>query len=172
MVRAYSGDLHTAQHDLESMVEIAPGNGGLQSALGSVYMMRGWPRRALQRQQMAHALDPRDIEPRLGMEEAYVALQRDDLARPLHEHVGAGAGVVNLDSDTAPELIASDWAWPGEADGVRVISQKEVLWQTREVVGNVVAVAGGAFRAGGQTQAVLAAVEPGESASRIYLLGR
>ncbi len=78
MVRAYSGDLRTAQHDLESMVDIAPGNGGLQSALGSVYMMRGWPRMALQRQQMAHALDPRDIEPRLGMEEAYVALQRDD----------------------------------------------------------------------------------------------
>jgi hypothetical protein len=93
-------------------------------------------------------------------------------ARPLHEQVGAGAGVVNLDSDATPELIASDWAWPGEVDGIRVISRKEVLWQTREVVGNVVAVAGGAFRAGGQTQAVLAAVEPGESASRIYLLGR
>lgn len=89
MVRAYSGDLVTAQHDLESMVDIAPGNGGLQSALGSVYMMRGWPRRALQRQQMAHALDPRDIEPRLGMEEAYVALQRDDLARPLHDDLVA-----------------------------------------------------------------------------------
>ena len=27
MVRAYSGDLVTAQHDLESMVDIAPGNG-------------------------------------------------------------------------------------------------------------------------------------------------
>ncbi|WP_251280421.1 hypothetical protein, partial [Enterobacter hormaechei] len=71
------------------MVDIAPGNGGLQSALGSVYMMRGWPRMALQRQQMAHALDPRDIEPRLGMEEAYVALQRDDLARPLHDDLVA-----------------------------------------------------------------------------------
>ncbi|RAX29263.1 hypothetical protein, partial [Enterococcus sp. HPCN18] len=34
MVRAYSGDLPTAQRDLESMVDIAPGNGGLQSALG------------------------------------------------------------------------------------------------------------------------------------------
>jgi biofilm PGA synthesis protein PgaA len=38
---------------------------------------------------MAHALDPRDIEPRLGMEEAYVALQRDDLARPLHDDLVA-----------------------------------------------------------------------------------
>jgi hypothetical protein len=80
--------------------------------------------------------------------------------------------VVNLDRDAVPELVVSDQVWPGEADGVRVIAHKEVLWQTREVVGNVVAVAGGVFRAGGQTQALLAAVEPGESASRIYLLGR
>jgi len=104
MVRAYSGDLHTAQRDLESMVEIAPGNGGLQSALGSVYMMRGWPRRALQRQQMAHALDPRDIEPRLGMEEAYVALQRDDLARPLHDDLVARY-------PTQPAVERMDQAW-------------------------------------------------------------
>ncbi|KAG1080597.1 hypothetical protein G6F40_015817 [Rhizopus arrhizus] len=42
MVRAYSGDLRTAQHDLESMVDIAPGNGGLQSALGSVRWHMRW----------------------------------------------------------------------------------------------------------------------------------
>lgn len=104
MVRAYSGDLRTAQHDLESMVDIAPGNGGLQSALGSVYMMRGWPRRALQRQQMAHALDPRDIEPRLGMEEAYVALQRDDLARPLHDDL-----VARYPTQAAVERMDQAW---------------------------------------------------------------
>lgn len=104
MVRAYSGDLVTAQHDLESMVDIAPGNGGLQSALGSVYMMRGWPGRALQRQQMAQALDPRDIEPRLGMEEAYVALQRDDLARPLHDDLVARY-------PTQPAVERMDQAW-------------------------------------------------------------
>ncbi len=104
MVRAYSGDLPTAQRDLESMVDIAPGNGGLQSALGSVYMMRGWPRRALQRQQMAHALDPRDIEPRLGMQEAYVALQRDDLARPLHDDLVARY-------PTQPAVERMDQAW-------------------------------------------------------------
>lgn len=104
MVRAYSGDLRTAQQDLEAMVDIAPGNGGLQSALGSVYMMRGWPRRALQRQQMAHALDPRDIEPRLGMEEAYVALQRDDLARPLHDDLLARY-------PTQPAVERMDQAW-------------------------------------------------------------
>jgi len=92
--------------------------------------------------------------------------------RPVQEQVGAGAGVVNLDGDAAPELVLSDRVWPGEADGLRVIANNDVLWQTREVVGNVVAVAGGVFRAGGPVQALLAAVEPGESASRIYLLGR
>lgn len=92
--------------------------------------------------------------------------------RRLQEEVGAGAGVANLDRDETPEFIASDRVWPGEPDGIRVISHSEVLWQTREVVGSVVAVAGGKLTSGGQTQALLAAVEPGESASRIYLLGR
>ncbi|KAG1310539.1 hypothetical protein G6F63_016367 [Rhizopus arrhizus] len=67
-------------------------------------MMRGWPRRALQRQQMAHALDPRDIEARLGMEEAYVALQRDDLARPLHDDLIARY-------PTQPAVERMDQAW-------------------------------------------------------------
>jgi hypothetical protein len=93
-------------------------------------------------------------------------------ARPLQEGVGAGAGVANLDRDEDPELIASEWVWPGQPDGIRVVSHSEILWQTREVIGSVVAVAGGRFAAGGQTQALLAAVEPSESASRIYLLGR
>ena len=93
-------------------------------------------------------------------------------ARQVQERVGAGAGVVNLEGDAGPELVLSDQVWPGEADGLRVIARNEVLWQTRELVGNVVAVAGGVFRAGGPTQALLATVEPGESASRIYLLGR
>jgi len=85
MIRAYSGDLSTAQRELEAMVEVGPGNGGLQTALGSVYQMRGWPRRALERHQMAYTLDPRDVSPRIGMYESYVQLQRDDLARPLHD---------------------------------------------------------------------------------------
>ncbi|KAF1015750.1 MAG: Poly-beta-1,6-N-acetyl-D-glucosamine export protein [Stenotrophomonas maltophilia] len=85
MIRAYSGDLPTAQRELEALIDIGPGNGGLQTALGSVCQMRGWPRRALQRHQMAYTLDPRDVSPRIGMHDAYVQLQRDDLARPLHD---------------------------------------------------------------------------------------
>ncbi len=85
MVRAYSGDLPTAQRELETMIEIAPGNTGTQSSLGNIYMMRGWPRQALERYSMANTLDPRDVPARLGQVDAYVELQRDDLARPLHD---------------------------------------------------------------------------------------
>lgn len=85
MVRAYSGDLPTAQRDLEGMVDIGPGNTGTQSSLGSVYLMRGWPQRALERYSMANTLDPRDVPARLGQYDAYVQLQRDDLARPVHD---------------------------------------------------------------------------------------
>ncbi|MBD8636809.1 poly-beta-1,6 N-acetyl-D-glucosamine export porin PgaA [Stenotrophomonas sp. CFBP 13725] len=85
MIRAYSNDLPTAQSELQQMVAIGPGNGGLQTALGGVYQMRGWPRRAMERHQMAYTLDPRDVSPRIGMFESHIALQRDDLARPLHD---------------------------------------------------------------------------------------
>jgi biofilm PGA synthesis protein PgaA len=85
MIRAYSNDLPTAQTELEKMVAIGPGNGGLQTALGGVYQMRGWPRRALERHQMAYTLDPRDVSPRIGMFESHIALQRDDQARPIHD---------------------------------------------------------------------------------------
>jgi biofilm PGA synthesis protein PgaA len=67
------------------MVELAPANGGTQSSLGNVYMMRGWPRLALERYSMANTLDPRDVSARLGQYDAYVELQRDDLARPIHD---------------------------------------------------------------------------------------
>ena len=62
-------------------VATGPGNGGLQTALGGVYQMRGWPRRALERYSMANTLDPRDVPARLGQYDAYVQVQRDDLAR-------------------------------------------------------------------------------------------
>lgn len=85
MVHAFSGDLPVAQRELEQLVEIAPANDGLLSSLGMVYQMRGWPTRALEYQQMAHTLQPREMQPRMGQYEAWVELQRDDMARPLHD---------------------------------------------------------------------------------------
>ena len=85
MIRAYSDDLPAAQREMEELADNGPGNGGLQSSLGTIYLMRGWPRRALQQHQMAHTLDPREVQPRIGQYEAYVELQRDDLARRFHD---------------------------------------------------------------------------------------
>ncbi|ALS95947.1 poly-beta-1,6 N-acetyl-D-glucosamine export porin PgaA [Xanthomonas oryzae] len=103
MIHAYSGDLPTAQRALEGLLAVGPGNGGLQTALGSVYQMRGWPRRALERHQMAYTLDPRDVSPRVGMYESYIQLQRDDLARPLHDSLLARypnqPSVLHMDRD-------------------------------------------------------------------------
>ena len=120
LIRAYSGDLPAAQRDLEARVAIGPGNSGLQTALGSVYQMRGWPRRGLERQQMAQTLHPRDIAPRLGMHEAYVQLQRDDLARPLHDDLlqryPDQPGVKRMDRDWRAHR---GWQLQAQAEGGR-----------------------------------------------------
>jgi hypothetical protein len=92
------------------------------------------------------------------------------------EKVGAGSGMADLDQDGRAELILSEAVWPGEPDGLRVLSGGpgggEVLWRTRELIGSVVAVSGGLANGQGRTQAVIVALEPGGRASRIYLLGR
>ncbi|HYQ22135.1 poly-beta-1,6 N-acetyl-D-glucosamine export porin PgaA [Stenotrophomonas sp.] len=120
LIRAYSGDLPAAQHALEARVAIGPANSGLQTALGSVYQMRGWPRRGLERQQMAQTLDPRDVAPRLGMHEAYVQLQRDDLARPLHDALlqqyPDQPGVKRMDRDWRAHR---GWRLQAQAEGGR-----------------------------------------------------
>ena len=85
---------------------------------------------------------------------------------------GAGSGVVDLDLDGKPEMVLSDPVWPDEKDRVRVVSQGEIVWRSTDVVGAVVAVASGDLAGDGKAQAILAAVEAGGRASRIYLLGR
>jgi len=90
----------------------------------------------------------------------------------VQEKVGAGAGVVDLDRDNLPELIISDPVWLGEQDSVRVVSKGVVVWQSRDIIGGIVAIAGGDLDGKGKVQAVLAAVDSNETASRIYLLGR
>ena len=46
MLSAYTEDLPAAQKALEQYVELAPANSALQTSLGSVYQMRGWPTHA------------------------------------------------------------------------------------------------------------------------------
>ncbi len=86
--------------------------------------------------------------------------------------VGAGSGVLDLDLDGHPELVLSEPVWPGQEDGVRVLSRGEVVWRSRDVLGGVVAVAGGDPQGAGKIQALVATVDPGGGSSRVYLLGR
>lgn len=81
-ITAYAGDAAAAQAELEAMLAIAPASGTLQGALGQTYLMRGWPRRALDRFRIAAMLQPDDLQARIGEVEALVALHRDDQAAP------------------------------------------------------------------------------------------
>ncbi|KAF1689079.1 poly-beta-1,6 N-acetyl-D-glucosamine export porin PgaA [Pseudoxanthomonas taiwanensis] len=87
MISAYSGYLPQAQSELEALATVGPANGGLHTSLGEVFMMRGWPERALERFRMAQTLDERDVGARIGQVDALMALQRDDLAAPLRDHL-------------------------------------------------------------------------------------
>lgn len=87
MLRAYTEDLPSADAILSEMVAIAPNNADLQSSLGTVYMMRGWPSRALERFRIASVLDDRNVESRIGQVEALTVLRRDDDAISLHDQL-------------------------------------------------------------------------------------
>jgi len=115
----------------------------------------------------------------IGVVDARRKLQRLDLdgrLEPVVEGVGAGMGLVDLDLDGEPEAVLSEPSWPGEPDGVRVLAGAreggQLLWQSRDVIGSIVAIHGAGPSGQGKPQAVLVAVEAGGQASRIYLLGR
>ena len=85
MVTAYGNRLREAETALQALVALAPNNAGLQSRLGSVFSMRGWTERALERQRMAMTLDPRSTEARIGATESLLSLDRVEEARMLRD---------------------------------------------------------------------------------------
>ncbi len=87
MLHAYTENLPGADTMLSEMLAIAPNNAGLQSSLGTVYMMRGWPSRALERFRIASTVDERNVESRIGQVEALTVLRRDDQAISLHDQL-------------------------------------------------------------------------------------
>ncbi len=102
-------------------------------------------------------------------------LSRLDLkggTQQLCENAGAGSAVVDLDRDDTPELVVSESVLPGEQDSVRIIAAGNIAWQSRDVVGGILAVAGGELEEPGKVQAFLVAVEKGGKGSRVYLLGK
>lgn len=120
MLSAYTEDLPAAQKALEQYIGLAPANSALQTSLGSVYQMRGWPTRALERHRIATTLDGRNVAARLGQVEALTALGRTDLARPLHGHLlhnyPAQPAVQRMDDDWRAH---QGWQWRVHASGGR-----------------------------------------------------
>lgn len=58
----FSDDLDTAQQRAEHLALTAPGNQGLQIDLASLYLARGWPRRAEQALKRAESMEPRNVQ--------------------------------------------------------------------------------------------------------------
>jgi len=61
MLHYYGDDTVEAQKRLHAMTNLAPGNVGLRVGLASVYLGRGWPRRAESELKLAETLAPRDV---------------------------------------------------------------------------------------------------------------
>lgn len=85
MVHAYSMDPAGAQAMLEPMAAYAPHSADLQAKLGLVLMQRGHDEQALQRFEIAHTQDPRNLEARIGQVGALAELGRLRRAREAHD---------------------------------------------------------------------------------------
>jgi biofilm PGA synthesis protein PgaA len=70
---AFSGDLPGAQEGLESHLARAPMNTALRQELATVYLWRGWPRRAMEEYRRLLTVDPEHVGARVGL----VAAHRD-----------------------------------------------------------------------------------------------
>lgn len=90
MVHAYSRDPARAQAMLEPMVAYAPHSADLQAKLALVLMQRGLDEQALQRFDIAHTQDPRNLEARIGQVGALAELGRLRRAREAHDALLAG----------------------------------------------------------------------------------
>jgi len=69
--RVYQRDLAEAERQLTHLARTAPGNQGLRISLASVYLARGWPRRAEEELKQVEGLEPRSLP--LEIQQGYVA---------------------------------------------------------------------------------------------------
>ncbi len=70
--RAFAGELGDAQSGLEELRTLAPMNLSVRQELSSVYLWRGWPRRALKEFDRILALDPDHVGARVGRASAFL----------------------------------------------------------------------------------------------------
>ena len=85
MVLAYSGHPGRAEAMLAPMAAMAPASSDLNAKLGAVVLQRGRPEEALQRFDVAHTQDPRNLDARIGRVDALAELGRMRRARRAHD---------------------------------------------------------------------------------------
>lgn len=83
MAYYYGDDTVEAQKRLGEWVDRAPDNSGLRTSLATVYLGRGWPRRAESEYKLAEALDPRGLDVETGQGFTAISLQEWRQARLL-----------------------------------------------------------------------------------------
>ncbi len=104
---AFSGDLPGAQEGLESHLSRAPMNVSLRQELATVYLWRGWPRRAMEEYRRLLTVDPEHVGARVGRVAAHRELGERGRAlatldtlwtlAPENEHVRREARATRID---------------------------------------------------------------------------
>lgn len=104
MARAWSDDLAEAQRRQEALVAAAPNNATLHAGLGSIYLWRGWPRRALEQFRIAQSIEPEVMGGQTGEAEAH---------RAVNDFAAADAKITGLrdqyPDDTQVERLGRSW---------------------------------------------------------------
>ncbi|MBN8741439.1 MAG: poly-beta-1,6 N-acetyl-D-glucosamine export porin PgaA [Xanthomonadaceae bacterium] len=109
LLSAFGDDLTGAQRQLEALITEAPARTELQRELATVYLRRGWPRRALARYRIAQSLEREDVALRLDL----IAVQR---ALGHYETVEPALRALEAEAPTHVQVQRqrADWdAWRG-----------------------------------------------------------
>lgn len=102
--RFYADDLAEAERRLTAMTNEAPANRDLLRELGTVYIARGWPRRALEKIEIGQALEPKHLGLRIGHAETNMTLRKYDKAG---EEIAAL--LVEYSEDQQVQRLGTQW---------------------------------------------------------------
>lgn len=107
----YVDDTEGAERRLTELVDAAPRNVGLRTALANVYRGRGWPRRAEVQLKMAEALEPRATEVEAGQGLTALDLQEWRQAELLKNSLAA-----RFPEDLSTKNLAREWTTHQKAE--------------------------------------------------------
>ncbi|MGB3288958.1 MAG: poly-beta-1,6 N-acetyl-D-glucosamine export porin PgaA [Burkholderiaceae bacterium] len=107
----YADDTPGAGEALQEMVDRAPRNVGLRTALANVHRNRGWPRRAEQQLKIAETLEPRAVEVEAGQGLTALRLQEWRQAEILAQDLAA-----RHPDDLSTQHLQREWLLHNKAE--------------------------------------------------------